>query len=164
MDVEEDDVYWLHPQHVLAQIQALRSQFEQEDEPWLLVTYGLGLARLGQRLVEFDPRNPEAIPSKVADLWWDHVAYGTLQLHLVQPTPVLRIRRPYIACIVVVIMPGIDRVNHAAVLMREFATDSSAVHPSPYALWVPTQASPKEILHLVSFVMPAFAKAFVTMK
>ena len=121
-------------------------ELDHPDQSWTAITYGLGLIDLGRRDVGFDPRNIEALPEKIQDLWWDHARYGDLTILFVdpQPTEVGGIRS--LVLLVVVESPADVDPDMRNLLVIQRGPADVTLRPVPYGAKVYTGVTLGDIL------------------
>ena len=131
---------------------------QNRNDPFLLVTFGLGLVDLGRREALCYGRNFDQIMTRIRDLWADHAQFADLQVVLVQPAPDLGITRPHIVLIVeVMYMQAHDPARGCPVLVHEEGAAEMLAPNVWYAAHVGRRSSALSILstlHLERGIYP----------
>eukprot|EP00435_Cladocopium_sp_Y103_P075263 s194_g55.t1 len=139
-----------HQGHLQNEIEQLMNLEDEDDTPWLAVTFGLGLTDLGCREIQFQPHDLEALIEDILQTWRDHAAYGDLILYNVHPQPIDRIGPRAVAILVVVDLPESmdDSIRH--VLVIEQSSGEVPTHHRPYGARLTSEASDREIMAQLS--------------
>ena len=135
-----------HLEFLQDEIEQIARVSEDDDRPWLAVTFGLGLIDLGRRDIEFNPDHLDLLLEDILHVWRDHAAYGNLLVFNVHPQPLDVIGPRAIALLVVVDMPESmdDSIRH--VLVVEQAAPDVHVRSQPYAARLVSATTDRVIL------------------
>ena len=128
------------------QIAYLQATSPDTPEPWVAVTFGIGLTHLGRRDVDFTLDELHLLPQKIGLMWHDFAQYGEATLYFVTPQPEgMHVRKN----IVFVVSIGYGAEHDLAdrkVLVREASSDDTVVSQFPYAAQLLTGMTPRAML------------------
>eukprot|EP00435_Cladocopium_sp_Y103_P028225 s2553_g7.t1 len=139
-----------HQGYLQDEIEQIMNLGEEDDTPWIAVTFGLGLVDLGQREVQFQPHDLEELAANVLQTWADHAAYGDLILYHVHPQPYDYTGPRTIALLVVVDLPESMDESIRHVLVFEQSAGEVQTRARPYGARLTSEASDKEIMAQLS--------------
>ena len=153
-EIEEEDEdmegavsIYIDPDHMQLMHEAVQLQTRrhpQNEEEWLAVTFGIGVAELGRRDVGFDVRDIDTLERKILDLWHDHAINGDLQLFCVNPQPLDLAAGPTVAFIVAVDygQNGFQVDEDRKVLIQARSADDYITRHDYYAANIHTGSTP----------------------
>ena len=127
-------------------VRALRAGNAQQDETWTAITFGVALADLGRRDVDFQVSEIAELSTLIQGLWQDHAARGTATtLYFVSPQPEGLHHQRYLVFLVVVEY-GSEADEDRWVLVREHSIDPTIRRATPFGASLYNGVAPKSIM------------------
>ena len=123
----------------------LRALEPRTEQNWVAVTFGVGLAPLGRRDVEFNIDELDYLADRIKELWSDHVQRGDAALHFVTPQPERLHNRKYLVFLVAIDYGDHEALETKKILVREVSLDPTVVDTQPYGASIYDNMTPRSV-------------------
>ena len=120
---------------------------DQEEDLWTVVAFGVAIADVGRRDVQFSPWRTNDLMRIILDMWDDQAQLGDLVVYHVHPQPMDIAGEKSIVLLVSIELPGADDARLRTVLVHERSTADIQVRPTRYAARIFAGSTLAEILN-----------------